>query len=161
MAVSALYAAFILILIGFFTVKKRLHLFEIIFTWLVVALVHDAYFMYISLNLKLAIPSLILPNVFIRVFYQQIITPVIVVWGLDGILRVRGFLLKLVLFVVPCAALFGFKYVFYYYQIVESAHGWHFLYASIEGAILVLFTLICLYLYRIVLRKDGLLHETP
>lgn len=161
MAVSALYAAFILILIAFFAIKKRLHLFEIIFTWLVVAFVHDAYFMYISLNLKLAIPSTELPNVFIRVFYQQIITPVVVVWGLDGIIRAKGFLLKLVMFILPCLVLLGFKYVFYYFQIIKPALGWNYFYGSTEGAVLVLFTLICLYLYRIVLRKDGLLHESP
>jgi hypothetical protein len=147
---------FILMTITYFVIKKRMHLFEIIFCWLVVVFVHNYYFMIITVNYKLLIPSPHLPDVFMRIGYQHIIAPIIVLLTLEWLRSKRGFIHKIFSVLFFLIVFMMLKKVMVELGIVVYSTSWHAWWSYLETLLLFCFSGITLIVFRCIMRKDGI-----
>ncbi len=152
---------YILTIITFFVIKRRLQLFETIFCWLIVVFLHDVYFMIITLNYHLLIPSQRLPDIILRIVNQQIITPIFVIWAMDQCVKKRSLLHKLVYIIIFSIMLMVLKTCNHYLGIVQYSSQWKPSWSYLESILLLICIGIALMLYRTVMRKEGIPFESP
>lgn len=147
---------YILTSITFFVTKKRMHLYEIIFCWLVVVLLHDYFFMIVTVNYKWVIPSPLLSDVFLRIGYQHIIAPIIVIFALEWWRLKRGLLHKLLSIVFFTIVFMALKRYLFYLGVVTYSSAWKEWWSYLETIMLFSITGITLVVFRWIMRKDGI-----
>lgn len=152
---------YILTIITFFVIKRRLQLFETIFCWLIVLLLHGVYFMIITLNYQLLIPSPRLSDIIFRIIYQQVITPIIVIWAIEQFVKIRGLLYKTLSIFIFSIFHVVLKFCMQNLGIVHYSEQWRVSWSYLESVLLLICTGLALLLYRLVMRKEGIPFESP
>lgn len=147
---------YILSSITYFVIKKRMHLYEIIFCWLIVVFAHDYYFMIITVNYKLLIPSQLLSEVFLRIGYQHILAPIIVLFALEWWRLKRGLLHKFLSIVFFTIVFMALKKYLAYLGVVTYSSAWKEWWSYLETLLLFSMTGITLVVFRWIMRKDGI-----
>ncbi|WP_308639509.1 hypothetical protein [Paenibacillus silvisoli] len=158
MVTIALLTVYFMIIVTFFVTEKSQHPLVLIFGWLLVVMLHDAYFTLISLNLKLVTPSTVLSDFYVRLFAQKFITPTIVVWAVDRINSDRSAVSKWSSFIFFSAILILQNVVLRYLGILSFGSGWEPWLSYTEGVLLIVITWLGMLAYRRRLRKDGAWH---
>ncbi|KRE59691.1 hypothetical protein ASL11_26065 [Paenibacillus sp. Soil750] len=151
---------YILTIITFFVIKRKLQMFETIFCWLIVLLLHGVYFMIITLNYQLLIPSPRLPDIILRIIYQQVITPIIVIWAMEQLIKIRGLLYKTLSICMFSIFHMVLKFCMQNLGIVQYSEQWRVSWSCLESILLLICTGVALLLYRLVMRKEGIPFES-
>jgi hypothetical protein len=152
---------YVLTTITFFVIKRKLQLFETIFCWLIVLLLHGIYFMIITLNYQLVIPSPRLPDIILRIVYQQVITPIIVIWAIEQFIKIRGLLYKTLSIFIFSIFHMILKFCMHNLGIVQYSEQWRIYWSYWESILLLICTGLAILFYRMVMRKEGIPFESP
>ncbi|RAP76019.1 hypothetical protein [Paenibacillus montanisoli] len=154
-----LVTGFFILIVTFFATEKSLHLLELIFGWLLVVILHDAYFTLVSLNLKMVVPSMRLSDFFVRIFAHKFITPTIVVWAVDLMNSSRLARHKWSWYLFFTALLILLNMMLRRLDILKDASIWEPWVTFSKAPLLIAAAWLAMLAYRRVLGKDGALHE--
>ncbi|MBB6669633.1 hypothetical protein [Cohnella nanjingensis] len=133
-----------------------MHLFELLFVWMTVVFVDDMYVAVLTLNLKWIQPASGIEHGLVRCIYLQVLSPLLVVWGMTLADRIRQWYWKAML---PAATgvLIGLVQqhitvsgVMRFVADGKSSYNW------LESILLVYYAFAVRSAYRTLMRKDGL-----
>ncbi|WP_310224144.1 hypothetical protein [Paenibacillus qinlingensis] len=121
---------------------------------------NDAYFMIVSLNYSYIVPSLHYGDIFLRLVYQQIFTPMIVIWAMERWVSKHGLLYKLGTVIFYSLVLMLLKIWLHRLEIIQYSDMWKLEWSYLESLLLLSATGIGLLIFRAIMRKDGIPYES-
>ncbi|MNR20444.1 hypothetical protein D3C85_1372830 [compost metagenome] len=154
-----LIAFYILMIVTYIVIKKHMHLFDMIFCWLMALFLDDVYFMVVTLNYELILPSPQMWDMILRLVYQHVITPMIVVWAMLIWVTKHGWIVRLGSMIFYSLMLMSIKIFLHYLGVVQYASMWKLGWSYLESLLLIICTGITLLIFRAIMRKDGISYE--
>ncbi|WP_166244854.1 hypothetical protein [Paenibacillus turpanensis] len=135
---------------------KQLHPFQLIFSWMSAIFIDDAYFTLVSLNFEVISASERIDQLWLRVLCMYILTPMLVIWTMEGLSKVNTWFWKMFLFGIGAVLLLGVDAALNQVGVWAVPADWP-AFAWISKPILLLF-LVCLFAlgFRHFLRREGL-----
>lgn len=136
------------------TIPKRLHLFEILFSWFIYLVVHGTFLAIIILNYKLIEVNTNLFLLWTYVVNRFFLMPLLVIWLLDLYVSVRAFLLKMILTGIVIAILTGIEYLADWLGVIYHAEPWQVWWAIVQWAALIVIVYLFNLWFRNVFEKE-------
>lgn len=146
-----------LLLIALFTWKGHsMHLFEILTVWMAVVFVDDLYVASLTLQLGwIEIPG-VGETAFVRMIHLQILTPLIVVWGMSLTDRIRPFYGKWMAGAATGLVLALIRLHLSSCGVIRIVTEKGRVVDLLEALLLIAYAFAVRAAYRVLLRKDGL-----
>ncbi|MDR6549872.1 hypothetical protein J2736_001055 [Paenibacillus qinlingensis] len=116
--------------------------------------------MIVSLNYSYIVPSLHYGDIFLRLVYQQIFTPMIVIWAMERWVSKHGLLYKLGTVIFYSLVLMLLKIWLHRLEIIQYSDMWKLEWSYLESLLLLSATGIGLLIFRAIMRKDGIPYES-
>jgi hypothetical protein len=155
MILSAFWSFYIILLISFCLYKKRLHLFEIIFIWLIVWLVTHSVSTIITINLGYLKISEQPKHFWLHLYNRIILYPLIIVWFIDIQSRFK-YKAKIIIIFSIIILLTLVEHISIWKGVLINKN-WNVWYSLIEWIFTFVFVYLSWFWYRRTLwRKDGL-----
>jgi hypothetical protein len=153
----SVYSSFaIMALISFCTSPKKLHLYQILFIWMGIVFFDDLYFTMTSLNAEIVKPSYTVANTVIRNLSLYVLTPIIMIWGLDFAARSRTKSAKGLWLLLIIALMLGLEYSLSVTKVMHFPPYWKAWWSMLEMIALLLLSYTILVLSTFILRKDNI-----
>ncbi|HZG57912.1 hypothetical protein [Paenibacillus sp.] len=152
----ALLAAAVLSLVSFCFRRKRLHGLALAFGWLVALFIKDALFVVAFLNMRIVEIPASTGAMALRIVNIYILTPVIVMWGVDASAVAAGALRKLWAWAAAAAALVAFDAAFVAAGAWKPVQGWSLALSAGESALVYAAAALATAAFARAMRKDGI-----
>lgn len=110
MAISIFLSITIILLISFVAIKNNLHLFEMIFIWMVMIIIHHNFFTVVAVNMKMYDFAEHPAHYWTLVFNRVFLLPLLIIWYFDRTLPLPA-LKKWMWLPVIVAILIGVEYL--------------------------------------------------
>lgn len=152
MAFSIFFSIWVILFISFLSTKRNLHLFEILFMWMIIIVIHHNFIEITTVNLGLfrfaPYPANYWTYVFIRIF----LIPLLIIWYFDQTLSVKP-LKKWVWLPLGIVILVGVQYLDDVLGVYQFTH-WKLWWSIIEWFVIFLIVNYSWLWYRNLLRKE-------
>jgi hypothetical protein len=159
MAFSVFFSITLLLFISFVVTKRNLHLFEILFMWMIIIFIHHTFLTVTAVNLKLITFTASRTNFWTLVFNRITLIPLLIIWFVDISLSVT-LLRKLLLLPVSLCILVGIEYLGDLFNIYHHVH-WKVWWSVVEWTIILLFVYINWIWFRKILRRELNVDRAP
>jgi hypothetical protein len=154
MILSIFLSATLILLIFYAVAPKRLHLFEILFCWMVFLFLHGTVMAHAMLNYKTIQLN---PNIYLVwtfFFNRFLLMPLLIVWLMDLYSSIRSFIIKSILTVVFISFLVGIEFSSDRLQIIRHVENWRVWWSIIIWVSLILSVYILMRWFRNILKKE-------
>ncbi len=135
---------------------KRLHPFQIAFAWVFVVFVDEIFFTLMLVNWKLFDVSERISDVFVRLVNLDVVTPIVLLVGLEASVRVSRLWVRTVIGIATAAVLIVIDVFLIRSDVIRTEGGFRWMMLYAEEAFLVVCSYIGLFLMSVFMRKDGI-----
>jgi len=159
--VVSLFASAILLFVSFWVKRKHLHPLAIAFCWMTAVFLKDTVFMIVLLNLEWADVSPQLNKLFLRLANFYIITPALVVWGIDAMRGATRAAVKWLYAVIAVGLCIAVDFALVSAKAWAPVKGWSLGVSIVETGSIFLISLAATYAFQRLLWKEGIAYDTP
>lgn len=145
----------ITLIIFYSAAPKHLSVFQIIFSWMMIVFLDDAYFTIFSLNLKLIGISDRMDHLWLRVLSLYVLSPIVVIWTMDGMRLMRKWLGKMLLFALGTALLLGDDAALNFIGVWSFPSHWPYVIWLLRPLLLISLVFLFTSAFRQLLIKEG------
>lgn len=127
MIFAAYFSANLLFLLFFIWVPpKKLHMFEIIFLWIIITFFYQSIFASLTINLHWIEISTVLGSYWALVVNRLLIIPLFIIWLMDRIWRQTGVMAKIAYVALAVLSLTGMQTIAVRIGLIRPVqwHGW-------------------------------------
>lgn len=152
MAFSLFFSLTVIIFVSFVATKNKLHLFEILFMWMVIIFIHHTFLTIFILNMNLIEISGHGSNYWTLVFNRITLFPLIIIWLIDIILS-TSIPMKVLFVSLTLCTLVGLDYLQEAMKIFEHSQ-WKVWWSFIEWGIIICLVYVSWIWYRKILLRE-------
>ena len=161
MFVVSLLASAILLFVSFWVKNKHLHPLTIAFCWMTAIFLKDTVFMIALLNLEWADVSNELNKLFLRMVNLYVLTPVLVVWGIDAMRGATRVLAKCLYAAASVALCIGVDFALVSAKAWAPGKGWSLGASILETGGIFVLCAAAAFAFQRLLWKEGIAYDTP
>jgi hypothetical protein len=154
MAFSIFFAITVILLISFVVTRKNLHVFEILFLWMVIIIIHHNFFTVAAVNLHLFDFGGHLERYWSLVFIRVFLIPLLMIWCFDRTLAEKAHK-KWGWLALGILALTGLEYLSDV-LLVFRRMAWNYWWSLMEWIVIFLLVEYSWIWYRGLLRKETI-----
>lgn len=152
MAFSVFFSLTIILLVSFVAIEKKLHLFEILYMWMVIIFIHHTFLAVTVLNLKLVELPGYGANYWTLVFNRITLIPILIIWFMDKNLSLN-FTKRLFFIPFAVCVLVGIEYLAEFLNVFNHSR-WKLWWSFIEWGVILLLVYVSWIWYRKILIKE-------
>jgi hypothetical protein len=149
-----IFSMTLLVLILFVVQPKKLHIFEILLIWCLFIFVYENFLAYFTLNAKLLTFSEKPQMVIAFIVMRLVLSPVILIWGIDISFTLDSWRKKGILFLVIVSVLVWLQYLAEWTDILKR-ESWKLWWSYAEWGFIFLMLVWVQKRFRIILVKEG------